>query len=149
MSNQEPRTKNQRSEYGYRNLVVWQKAQDLALEIIRLTAALPRNPANDVITRQIVRAASSIAANIAEGHARFTPRAYANHLSIAKGSAAETDSWLDLLQRSGGISPEDERRLHHFCRELMAMLTARMRELERVPTNASRELREEPSEYEF
>jgi four helix bundle protein len=91
-------------EYTYRNLVLWQNAQALALEVIHLTAALPRSAANDVLTRQIIRSATSIGANIAEGHGRYTPRAHAQHLSIAKGSACETDSWLDLLKRSGSLT---------------------------------------------
>ena len=65
-----PRTQN--SNYSYRNLLLWQKAQALALEIIRTVTRLRRDPAAQVIGRQIIGAASSIAANIAEGHGRFT-----------------------------------------------------------------------------
>ncbi len=121
------------TEYSYRNLILWQKAQELTLAIIRLTAALPRANIADALVRQIVRSSSSIAANVAEGHGRCTPRAHANHLSIAKGSVCETDSWLDLLRRSGHISAEQEQPLHDVCMELIAMLTAKIRELEKLP----------------
>jgi len=118
------------TDYNYRNLILWQKAQDLTLEIIRLTSAIPRANIADALVRQIVRSSSSIAANVAEGHGRFTPRAHANHLSIAKGSACETDSWLDLLRKSGLISKEQEQPLHDLCMELIAMLTAKIRQLD-------------------
>ena len=127
------RASRQSDAYSYRNLIVWKKAQDLAFEIIKLTRTARREPASDVLIRQVIRSASSVAANIAEGHGRYTPRAHANHLSIAKGSACETDSWLDLMERSNVITPEDEERLHRACLELIAMLTSRMRELERQP----------------
>lgn len=117
-------------KYSYRNLIVWEKAQTLALDVIRLVSGLPRNTVSDVLTRQVVRSSASIGANVAEGHGRFTPRAHANHLSIAKGSACETDSWIDLMRRSGEISSEQEQRLHQQCMELVPMLTAKIKELE-------------------
>ena len=45
-------------EYSYRNLILWQKAQSLALEVIRGTASFPRTSANEVMARQIVRSCS-------------------------------------------------------------------------------------------
>jgi four helix bundle protein len=131
--------------YSYRNLILWQKAQSLALEVILLTASFPRTSANEVMARQIVRSATSIGANIAEGHGRFTPRAHAQHLSIAKGSACETDSWLDLLKRAGLISSEAEAKLHTRCDELIALLTAKIGSLSRMASSGT--LRDEQAEY--
>src|SRR3972149_746519 len=106
--NLEPGTQN--PAYSYRNLLLWQKAQALALEVIRLVASLPRDQTTQVIGRQIVGSAGSIAANIAEGHGRYSLAAHRNHLSIAKGAACETDSWLDLLRQSGYIDADTEQR---------------------------------------
>src|SRR3989304_922727 len=102
-------------EYNYRNLLLWQKAQDLALNIIRIAAKLPRDRAADIIARQLISSASSIAANIAEGHGRLSLAAHRNHLSIAKGSACETDGWVDLLHRAGFIDAASESSLHDPC----------------------------------
>src|SRR5262245_12305042 len=119
-------------EYSHRNLIVWQRAQELAHRMIQLTQRLPQNWANAVLARQIISAATSIGANIAEGHGRYTPGAHGNHLSIAKGSAAETDSWLDILRREGRITPEEEAPLHAECMEIMAMLKSKILDLERL-----------------
>src|SRR3990172_5484542 len=100
------------AEYSFRNLVLWQKAQALTLEVARVVERLPRSGLAGVIGPQILASASSIGANVAEGHGRFTPGAHKNHLSIAKGSACETDGWLDLLHRAGYIDSEAEGRLH-------------------------------------
>jgi len=78
-------------DYSYRNLILWQRAQALALRVIQIVQHLPNNWGTAVIARQIIASATSVSANIAEGHARFTPGAHRQHLSIAKGSAAETD----------------------------------------------------------
>ena len=120
------------AEYNFHNLILWDKAQTLALDVIRLIAPLPRSAAADVITKQIIRSSSSIAANVAEGHGRYTPGAHAYHLSIAKGSTCETDSSLDLLRRSAMIHADQEKPLHDTCMELIAMLTSKIRQLETV-----------------
>jgi four helix bundle protein len=133
--------------YNYRNLIVWQRAQELALAIIELVQRLPQSWANAVLVRQMVSAATSIGANIAEGHGRYTPRAHRNHLSIAKGSAAETDSWLDLLRRAGWITAEEEAPLHAECMEIMAILTSKIQDLDRLEGVSVPRLQEEPGVY--
>jgi four helix bundle protein len=65
-------------EYSHRNLIVWQRAQELAHRMIQLTQRLPQNWANAVLARQIISAATSIGANIAEGHGRYTLGAHGN-----------------------------------------------------------------------
>jgi four helix bundle protein len=67
-------------DYTYRNLILWQRAQTLAVQIIKLVRALPNDWGNGVIARQVIAAVTSIGANIAEGHARFTLGAHRNHL---------------------------------------------------------------------
>ena len=135
--------------YNYRNLDLWRRAQELAVDVIRLSETLPSSPAGLVLARQVVRSAASIGANIAEGHGRYSLAAYRNHLSIAKGSAAETDSWLDLLSRLGYISSETEQRLHSQCLVILGALTRRMRALDaQLGGSARRGAREERSVYE-
>jgi four helix bundle protein len=118
-------------DYTYRNLILWQRAQALALQVIQFVRRLPNNWGTAVVARQIIAAATSVSANIAEGHARFTLGAHRNHLSIAKGSAAETDSWLDLLRRLGHLSDEEEESLHNEYLWIMGSLTNKILDLER------------------
>lgn len=132
--------------YSFRNLILWQKAQEFTLDVVKLVAALPNDRVAPLLTRQIVRAASSIGANIAEGHGRYTPAAHKNHLSIAKGSACEADGWLDLLRRAGYLGEAEEQRLHEKCQELVRMLTSKILDLQRQERAGNR-IREEPAEY--
>ena len=56
---------------SYRDLLVWQKAVDLVTCCYALTKLLPRSETYG-LAGQIQRAAVSIPANIAEGHAEST-----------------------------------------------------------------------------
>ena len=87
----------------YADLLVWQKAMDLVVEIYRLCELLPTAERYGLIS-QMQRAAVSIPSNIAEGHARKSTGAFLNHLSIAAGSLAELETQLHLVQRLGFCS---------------------------------------------
>ncbi len=132
MEQKSNRTGSARNDgYSFRNLLLWKKGQDLALQVVKLTDALPKTVGAGVMARQLVAAAASIPANIAEGHGRYSRAAYRNHLSIARGSASEVVTWLDLLARAGYIDVAVERQLSKDCDELLAGLTSQMRALER------------------
>ena len=84
---------------SYRELEVWAKAMDVAQEIYVVVEMMPKREEYR-LTAQIIRAAVSIPANIAEGHARATRRDYAHFISIARGSAAELETLLILAERA-------------------------------------------------
>ncbi len=141
---------NQRTSYTYRNLDMWERAQELALQVIKLTERFPSTAAASVLARQIVGSAASVGANIAEGHGRYSFAAYRNHLSIAKGSASETDSWLDLLRRAGYIDDAAEAKLHSHCLTILGALTRRIRDLDaRIDQMKRTGVREEGIAYAF
>jgi len=76
------------------------------------------------LTGQITRAAASVPANIAEGHARSTRRDYANFLAIAKGSLMETETFLMLALRLGYLSKEQATPTLVLITEISKMLTS-------------------------
>ena len=82
-----------------RDLEVWRTSMVVAVSCYELADNLPSKEQFN-LGNQIRRAAISIPANIAEGHRR-SRRAYLNHLSIALGSHAELETYLDLLERRG------------------------------------------------
>jgi four helix bundle protein len=88
---------------SHRDLLVWQRAMDLVVEVYRLSHCFPADE-RFRLTSQITRAAASVPANIAEGHARSTAREYAHFLAIAKGSLMETETFLMIGVRLGYVS---------------------------------------------
>ena len=85
---------------AYSDLLVWQKAMDLVVEIYRLCERMPAVERYGLIS-QMQRAAVSIPSNVAEGQARKSSGAFQNHLSIAAGSLAELETQLILTHRLG------------------------------------------------
>ena len=82
-------------------LLAHEKAIEAAGRAIALVIRVPA-PLKS-IADQVVRSASSVPANLAEGHGR-TGRVRINHWRIAYASAKEVDSHLRLLAHSGAIS---------------------------------------------
>ncbi|MFY7853311.1 MAG: four helix bundle protein, partial [Brevundimonas sp.] len=78
---------------SYRDLEVWKRAMDLAVATYELTREFPREEQFG-LTSQARRAATSIAANIAEGYGRATRPAYVSFLRIAQGSLKELETHL-------------------------------------------------------
>jgi four helix bundle protein len=108
---------------SHRELVVWQKAMDLAVAVYRLASGFPRAEAFR-LTDQITRAAASVPANIAEGSARGSPRDYAHFLAIAKGSLNEVDTFVVLARRLGYVTDEDTQPVLELATEVSKMLVA-------------------------
>jgi four helix bundle protein len=91
---------------SHRDLIVWQKAMDLAEIIYGLASRFPAVETYR-LGSQITRAAASVPANIAEGNARATRRDYANFLSVAKGSLRESETFVLLAVRLKYVSKEE------------------------------------------
>ena len=87
---------------SYRDLRVWQRGMALAVECYRLAARFPRHETYGLAS-QARRAETSLATNIAEGHARPT-KAYRNHVSVALGSQAELETLLELAVGLGYVT---------------------------------------------
>jgi len=124
---------------NFRSIVLWKESQAFAERIAEVVVKLPRDRAADAIASQLVRAAGSIPANIAEGYGRFSPAAYRNHLSIARGSAFEAESCLDLLQRRHYLSDELAGELLGQCAKVQSMISTRMRGLGEAKQTYARE----------
>ena len=100
------------------NLVAQEKALQAAGNAIALARRVPA-PLKS-IADQVIRSASSVPANIAEGHGRFG-RDRLNHWRIAYASAKEVDSHLTLLAHAGAISQTSAREAMSAFDEVRAM----------------------------
>jgi four helix bundle protein len=106
---------------SHRDLIVWQRSMELAVECHALTRGFPRRNSSGLIG-QIERAASSVPATIAEGNGRLTRADYLRYLSMVNGSLAELETHLMLAARLTFISPADLTRVLAILREVGRLL---------------------------
>jgi four helix bundle protein len=106
---------------NYKNIVAWQKADELTIQIYATTRNFPREEIFG-LTHQIRKASYSVASNIAEGAARESKREYLHFLYIARGSLAETEYFLHLSHQLGYLSKEDFDSLSERCNSAFATL---------------------------
>jgi four helix bundle protein len=120
---------------SYRDLEVWQKSMDLAVEVYRLAKLMPRAEEYR-ITSQVLRAVASVPANIAEGRSRGSRKEYAQHVSIARGSLAEAETFLMLAARTGLLAERDVAAALTLANEVGRQLNV-LRQRLATPHNAS------------
>jgi len=87
---------------GYKDLIVWQKARDLAVLVYSITNQSTFKK-DYGLSDQIRRAAVSVASNIAEGDERDTDKESVRFFFIAKGSLAELRTQIDIAYQVGYI----------------------------------------------
>ncbi len=107
---------------SHRDLVVWQKAMNLAVDVYKLADYFP-NSALYRLTFQITRAAAPVPANIAEGNGRTTTKEYAHFLFFAKCSLMETETILRLAIRLEYVQHADTADTPGLVTEISKMLT--------------------------
>ena len=115
---------------SHRDLIAWQKAMDLVVRCYELTREFPKSEIYG-LSSQLQRAAVSVPANIAEGHARGTRKDYAHFISIARGSAAELETLLLLATRTSLLASSEVSPLIEEVEQIARMLNrlhARLRE---------------------
>ena len=106
---------------SYRDLNVWQVGMDLAAGVYEMTRKFP-NHEKWGLGSQLQRAAVSIPANIAEGHAKDSTKQFLFHVSVARGSVAESETHLMLADRLGYASREIINHLLELCDRISKML---------------------------
>jgi len=100
------------------NLIAQEKALEAAGIAITLVMRVPAPPKS--IADQVIRSASSVSANLAEGHGR-TGRDRLHFWRIAYASAKEVDSHLRLLVKAGAINGVTAERALETFDEVRAM----------------------------
>jgi four helix bundle protein len=112
----------------YRDLVLWQRAVELAAEVHRVTVKLPRHELFG-LAAQMRRSAVSIPSNIAEGSGRRTTREFIAFLHIARGSLSELRTQLLLASKVAYVTGSEISVAENLTDEVGKLLNAVIRGL--------------------
>jgi len=117
---------------SYKELIVWQKAYKLSLEIYKISKTFPKSEIYG-LSSQIRRSAISIPSNIAEGYSRKHTGEYLQFLSIALGSASELETQLMLARDLKYISEDIFQNTISLLTEVSKMLNTLITSLKTKP----------------
>lgn len=109
---------------SYMDLFVWRKADDLFVDLISDIELFPHTQAARVIIDQLIRAAGSISANIAEGFGRRNRGDFAYRLGISRGETNESHNWYHKCGRLKYLSIEIVTKRKAVLEEIEKMLTS-------------------------
>ena len=106
----------------FRELIVWQKSMDAAMQIFEVTGKFPEREKYS-LTDQIRRSSRSVPANISEAwRKRRYPAAFVSKLNDAEGEAAETQTHIEIALRCGYVDNSLSARLDSLYEEVLAIL---------------------------
>src|SRR5215208_3465517 len=108
----------------HRDLEVYRKAFDAAMQIFELSKSFPKEETYS-LTDQIRRSSRSVCANLAEAwRKRRYEKAFISKLSDAESEAAETQVWIEFSFHCGYVPHEQALKLFRTYDEIIRMLVA-------------------------
>ncbi|MEH1778459.1 MAG: four helix bundle protein [Nostoc sp.] len=113
---------------NFERLEVYKLSEKLADEIWQIVKGWDYF-AKDTIGKQIVRAADSISANIAEGEGRYNFQDNRRFIKIARGSLYETINWLRRAYKRNLLTNEQTKLLNPIIDELSPKLNAYLKSI--------------------
>ena len=105
------------------------RTKKLALRIIKLVEALPKNQTGEIIGRQLLRSGISVGANYRAACRGKSSADVINKLSIVEEEADESIYWMELLVESGIVSQAKMTNLITEMNEIVAMIVASIKTL--------------------
>ena len=114
---------------SYRDLVVWQKAIDLVVEIYKVTDRFPDRE-RYTLSSQMRRAAVSIPSNIAEGRSQSTRKDFINFLHTALGSGTELETQMIIAKKLDYLEDSNYQGTMALLSEVCRMLHAMIKKLD-------------------
>ena len=107
---------------NFKQLRVWQEAMNLATKIYEITRVKPFS-SDFGLSNQIQRAAVSVASNIAEGDDRDSSKEAVRFFHIARGSAAEVITQINIAHNIGYLDKETFTIVENSSEKIRASLT--------------------------
>ena len=104
--------------------VIETKSFVFAVRVVKLYQYLCDKKKEYVLSKQLLRAGTSIGANVAESQQAQSKADFISKVSIALKETAETKYWLRLLNATGFLSDIESKSITADCEEIEKILTS-------------------------
>lgn len=105
-----------------RRYPIYSRCYAFSLAVVKLAKDCPADMVSRNLVVQLVRAVTSITANLSEADAGISRKDFVNKVTIAVKEARETLYWLQLLTESGYIKPAVSQSLMQEGEEITKIL---------------------------
>ena len=102
---------------------VYDLSKAFAIRVVKLFNYLVDSKKEYVMSKQLLRAGTSIGANVFEGKNAQSRADFTNKMNIALKEASESGFWIDLLHDTQYISDKEYESVFADCKRLIAVLT--------------------------
>ena len=98
------------------------RSKEFAVRIIGICDGMEKRSSTEILSKQVIRSATSIGANIHEANYAASKADFINKLKIALKECFETEYWLEMLEATGKIPEAAYRELFLECGIIRKML---------------------------
>lgn len=109
------------------NSVLLDKSLLFAARVVKLYRYLSNEKKETIISKQIIRSATSIGANANEAVYGISKADFIAKLQISLKETAETECWLRLLQLSDYLNEDEAQPLINDCLEIKRILISTLK----------------------
>ncbi len=118
------------------------RTKAFAVSVIKYMDTLPKNKANDVITYQIIKSATSVGANYRSACRGRSTAEFISKLNIVIEEADETCYWLEIIgEVNETVDKNILKILHQESNELTAIFTAASKTIKANTANQKLEIK--------
>ena len=112
------------------------RTKSFAIDSILFVNSLPKSKANDVMTYQLIKSATSVGANYRAACRGRSTAEFMSKLNIVLEEADETCNWYELIEKlNSGNQEEERKRLFNEANELTAIFAATLKTLKNKSKN--------------
>ena len=112
------------------------KSFRFAVRIVNLCKHLNTDRKEYILSKQLLRAGTSVGANIVEAEQGQSRADFVSKMNIALKEAAETNYWLRLLQATDYLTESEFTSIIADCRELEKILTSIIKTTRSTPNKS-------------
>ena len=103
------------------------RTKQFAVDIIRLSAALPNTPEGLIVKNQLTKAGTSVGANYREANRARSRADFRSRIKICQSEASESQYWLEIIIDIKWLPLEEVNPLYNESGELLAIFTSTAR----------------------
>jgi four helix bundle protein len=111
------------------------RTREFAVDVIRLSAILPKTPEGMVIRNQFTKSGTSIGANYREANRSRSKADFKSRIKICESEASETLYWLEIINELKWLPFDKMSPVSKECDELVSIFTTASKNLSngRIP----------------